>query len=182
MKLKPLLLSPLLLLAGMSHVQGAVDVSISAEIRLGKALPPPPPEVIVIREAGPKGPPPWAPAHGVRRNRAYYYYPGAQVYFRPEDRMWFYLDGRDWRFGASLPATIRVDFDRSVSLSMESEQPHQFHDKVQGYYPADYFVTHVRVKDKDGKPDKVDHDKSDRADAPSPGNSQGKGKGKGKNK
>lgn len=131
----------------------------------------------MIKESHPKGPPPWAPAHGARRNHNYYYYPGAQVYFRPADRLWFYLDGREWRFGASLPANLRVDFDRSVSLTMESDRPQQFHDKVQGYYPADYFVRSVRVKDKDGKPG---HDKSGHADGPSPGNSGGKGKGKGK--
>ncbi len=182
MNLKLPSLALLLAAAGVAH--GAVDVSIAAEIRLGKALPPPPPEVIVIRESGPKGPPPWAPAHGVRRHRAYYYYPAAQVYFRPEDRLWFYLDGREWRFGASLPASIAVDFTRSVSLTMEAEKPHQFHDKVRDFYPADYFVTAVRVKEKDGKPDK---DKSERAEdfAPgrseaAPGKSQGKGKGKNK--
>jgi hypothetical protein len=185
MKLQLLLLLPLL--ATVPLAQAAVDVSISTEIRLGKALPPPPPEVVVIKETGPKGPPPWAPAHGVRRQRNYYYYPGAYVYFRPEDRMWFYLDGREWRFGASLPTNIRVDFDRSVSLSMESEKPHQFHDKVQAYYPADYFVTSVRVKEKGGKPEKADKDKFDHAadNAPgmseaAPGKSQGKGKGKNK--
>ena len=169
----------LLSLATVSLAPAAVDIGISAEIRLGKLPPPPPPEVIVIKESHPKGPPPWAPAHGARRKHNYYYYPGAHVYFRPDDRVWFYLDGREWRFGASLPSSIRVDFDRSVSLSMESDRPHQFHDKVQAYYPADYFVSSVRVKDKDGKPG---NDKSDHADSPSPGNSGGKGKGKGKSR
>ncbi len=172
---------PLLILslATAPFASAAVDIGLSAEIRLGKLLPPPPPEVIVIKESHPKGPPPWAPAHGARRHHSYYYYPGAHVYFRPDDRMWFYLDGREWRSGVSLPANVRVDFDRSVSLSMESDRPHQFHDKVQTYYPADYFVSSVRVKDKDGKPG---NDKFDHADGPSPGNSGGKGKGKGKGK
>ncbi len=151
-----------------------LDVAISAEIRLGKALPPPPPEVIIVEETGPKGPPPWAPAHGYRRNHDYYYYPGADVYYRPADRTWFYLDGRDWRFNVNLPTTIHVDFDRSVSLTMESDRPYQFHDKVRGYYPRDYFVSKVRVKEKGGKPAKAEkHDDGD---------SRGKGKGKGKDK
>lgn len=169
----PLLLS----LAVVPLAPAAIDVGISAEIRLGKLPPPPPPEVIVIKEPVAKGPPPWAPAHGARRKHNYYYYPGADVYFRPDDRMWFYLDGREWRLGASLPANLRVDFNRSVSLTMESDRPHQFHDKVRSHYPADYFVSNVRVKDKDDKPG---HDKSDHADGGSPGNSGGKGKGKGK--
>ncbi len=185
--MNPKLLLLLLPLVSAPLAQAAVDVAISAEIRLGKVLPPPPPEVIVIKQSAPVGPPPWAPAHGVRRHHTYYYYPGAHVYFRPEDRIWFYLDGREWRFGASLPSSIRVDFDRSVSLTMEAEKPHQFHDKVQVYYPADYFVTAVRVKEKDGKPDKADKDKLDRAEDNSPGRSEAapgksQNKGKGKNK
>lgn len=151
-----------------------IDVSLSAEIRLGRALPPPPPEVVIIEDAGPSGPPPWAPAHGFRRNRDYYYYPGADVYYRPADRTWFYLDGGNWRFGVSLPTTIRVDFDRSVSLTMETERPYEFHDKVRTYYPRDYFVKKVRVKEKGGRPEKAErHDDGD---------ARGKGKGKGKGK
>jgi hypothetical protein len=57
---------------------------------------------------------------------------------------------------------------------------------VRTYYPADYFVTKVRLKEKGGKPDhakpdhiKPDHAKTDRGDD---GASPGKGKGKGKNK
>lgn len=155
-----------------------LDVSVSAEIRLGRALPPPPPEVIIIEEAGPPGPPPWAPAHGFRRNRDYYYYPGADVYFRPADRTWFYLDGGKWSLGVSLPTNIRVDFDRSVSLTMESDRPYEFHDKVRNYYPPDYFVRKVRVKEKGGKPEKAA--KPEREDNDSRGKDKGKGKGKNK--
>ena len=167
----------LLALSAVPLVHAGIDLVLSAEIRLGKVLPPPPPEVVVVTETAPSGPPPWAPAHGYRSNHAYYYYPGAHVYFRPADRVWFYLEGRDWRFGASLPTPIHVDFERSVSLTMATNQPFQFHEKVTTYYPADYFVTKVRVKEKGGKPDK---EKSERADDDSPGKSKGKGKGKNK--
>lgn len=166
-----LLLVPL---AALSLAYGA-DVSLSVEIRLGKVLPPPPPEVIVVEQAAPPGPPPWAPALGFRRNHDYYYYPGADVYFRPADRVWFYLDGREWRFGVSLPASVRVDFDRSVSLRMETEKPYQFHQEVRVHYPADYFVTKVKVKEKHDKPGK---EKPERTADDAPGNSKGKGKGK----
>ena len=60
---------------------------------------------------------------------------------------------------------------------MATEQPYQFHDRVAVYYPADYFVTKVRVKEKGGKPDK---EKFDHADDDSPGKSKGKGRGKNK--
>lgn len=173
----------LFLLLGLGTVlsipaRAGLDVSVSAEIRLGRALPPPPPAVIIIEEAGPPGPPPWAPAHGFRSNRGYYYYPGADVYYRPADRTWFYLDGGNWSFGASLPANIRVDFDRSVSLTMESDRPYEFHAKVRHYYPPDYFVKKVRVKEKGDKPGKAA--KPEREDNDSRGKDKGKGKGKNK--
>lgn len=167
----------------LAPARAVLDISVAAEIRLGKALPPPPPEVIVIEESGPKGPPPWAPAHGYRRNRNYYYYPSANVYYRPEDRAWFYLDGGKWSLGVNLPTSIRVDFERSVSLTMETDQPYQHHDKVKNYYPGDYFVTKVKVKEKGGKPDKtekVEAVKPDYAGDDDHGKSKGKGKGKNK--
>lgn len=185
MKTKLCLLLPLGL-ALLTPVQAQLDVSLSAEIRLGKALPPSPPEVVIVDDSGPKGPPPWAPAHGFRRNRDYYYYPGANVYYRPTDRTWFYLDGGKWSVGVNLPTSIRVDFGRSVSLTMETDTPYEFHEKVQAYYPGDYFTKKVRVKEKGGKPDKaVTPDKGskpgksakpDRDDE----SSRGKGKGKGR--
>lgn len=162
----------------LTPAHAVLDISLSAEIRLGRALPPPPPEVIVIEESAPPGPPPWAPAAGFRRNHDYYYYPGADVYFRPADRTWFYLDGGNWSFGVSLPASIRVDFDRSVSITMESDKPYEFHDKVRNYYPGDYFVKRVRVKEKGGKPDKAANQDRGKDDA----GGKDKGKGKGKNK
>jgi hypothetical protein len=157
-----------------------VDVSIAAEIRLGKVAPPPPPEVVIVTEAAPPGPPPWAPAHGFRRNHSYYYYPGYDVYYRTDDRVWFYLEGGDWRHGPSLPTTIRVDFARGVPLAMETDRPYQFHDKVRVYYPSNYFVTQVRVKDAKGDHGKAEHHEPVDGSVDSKGKSQGKGKGKDK--
>lgn len=178
---RPLLLAALALLPGATAF--AFDVALSAEIRLGRVLPPPPPEVIVVEPVGPSGPPPWAPAHGLRRNRDYYYYPEAAVYFRPSDRAWFYLDGGNWRIGAELPNTIRVDFERSVTLTMESDRPFEFHRHVTSYYPAAYFKK-VKIKSRDAKaePAKVKEHNESRSKPDSRGNSgdkPGKGKGKG---
>jgi len=183
----PLLLLLSLVPALLIPARAGLDISISADIRLGRVLPPPPPEVVVIVESpGPSAPPPWAPAVGVRRNRNYYYYPADNVYYRQDDRVWFYLDGGAWRFGASLPTNIRVDFDRSVSLTMDAEQPYQFHDKVRSYYPPDYFVTMVRMKER-GNSGKAIHvrevnDEPSRGKGKDDDEEKGKGKGKGKNK
>lgn len=176
---RSLLLAALALLPGATAF--AFDVALSAEIRLGRVLPPPPPEVIVVGPVGPSGPPPWAPAHGFRRNRDYYYYPEAAVYFRPSDRVWFYLDGGNWRFGAELPSAIRVDFERSVALTMESDKPFEFHRHVTAYYPAVYF-TKVKIKSRDAKAEKVKEQKENRGHPEGRGNTgekPGKGKGKG---
>jgi hypothetical protein len=167
----------LLPLAALPLVARA-DVSLALEIQLGRVPPPPPPEVIVIEQVGPPGPPPWAPASGLRRNRTYYYYPGADVYFRPADRVWFYLDGRDWRFGVSLPATIHVDFERSVSLAMETDRPYQFHGQVRTYYPADYFVTKVKVKEKGNERNEPPASASRGNGNAAKGKSNGRGRGK----
>jgi hypothetical protein len=171
-----------------------LDVAVSAEIRLGKVPPPMPPAIEIVDDAArPKGPPPWAPAHGFRRNRGYYYYPGADVYYRPADRMWFFLDGGSWRLGAELPSSIRVDFERSVSLEMETDKPFEHHSKVASYYPSDYFA-HVKIKgakgknkDRGEKPAREDGSiRKDDAGHSEPGSDhpsgKGKGNGKGKNK
>lgn len=169
-------------LALLPLARADVDLSISAEIRLGKIIAPPPPEVIVIDDTGPKTPPPWAPAHGFRRNRDYYFYPGTNVYYRPADRLWFYLEGREWRLGATLPTSLSVDFGRCVSLTMETERPYEFHEKVVTYYPANYFTKKVKLKSEHaiGKPDKPGKSRPDRDAEDDRG--KGKGKGKGKNK
>jgi hypothetical protein len=153
----------------MFSLAGGAEISAHIDIHLGKALPPPPPEVIVIEQAPQPGPPPWAPAHGARRKHSYYYYPGADVYFRPADRVWFYLDGREWRFGVSLPTNLRVDFARAVSVEMETDRPYQFHNEIRGHFPANYFGTKVQVKEKSGKPENREGD--------APGKGKGRGRG-----
>lgn len=143
----------LLLLAGAlvlpAVARPEVSLDISAQIHLGHAVPPAPPEVVIV-DAPPPGPPPWAPAHVFRRNRAYYYYPGCDVYYRPADRMWFYLEGSEWRVSVSLPSRISVDFGHSVSLTMETDRPYQYHQQVITYYPSGYFATKVKIRDRAG--------------------------------
>ena len=42
-------------------------------------------------------PPPWAPAHGRRAKEVheyrYVYYPAQQVYYAPEQQLWFWMGG-----------------------------------------------------------------------------------------
>lgn len=186
MKTRAVLLPTACFLAIASLLRADLDLSVVAEIRLGRAAPPPPPEVQVIVEPAQKGPPPWAPAHGFRRNRGYYFYPGANVYYRPADRTWFYLEGREWRVGVNLPTSLRIDFTKSVPLEMETDRPFEFHASVAERYPGDYFTKKVKIKGA-GKPAKaqVKPEKTSGKPAKSPvstdgGSVKGKGKGKGK--
>lgn len=184
--MKPRLLrlaAALLLLAASAAVARALDGSFSAEIRLGRALPPAPPVVEVIEPVGPKGPPPWAPAHGFRRNRDYYYYPDARVYYRPSDRTWFFLDGGTWRVAAQLPASIGIDFGRSVTLTMETDRPFEHHAQVVNYYPPHYF-SKVKIKGAPGHGRGSDkfagRDEPRGRDKRSDAHDKGKGKGRDK--
>ncbi len=188
MKTKVLILLSLL---GTFHwvplTQAEVNVDISADIYLGRTPPPPPPTVVIVDPVGPPGPPPWAASHWYRRSYAYYYYPGYDVYYRPSDRMWFFLDGGSWRFGAQLPRSVHVDFGRAVPLSLEADRPYVYHEKIVTYYPPNYFS---RVKFKDGGPRRDDHD--DRPDRGRGGDrddhrrdddrDRDRGKGKGRDK
>lgn len=161
---------PLLLTLAVASLAPAaraqLEVGLAAEIRLGRALPPPPPEVVVVEQPGPAVPPPWTETHWYRRSRAYYYYPGCDVYYRPSDHMWFYLEGGGWRVGTRLPEGIRIDFGRAVSLKLETDRPYLFHEKVVTYYPANYFA---KVKFRN------DHDRRHDDDRDDHGRGHGKG-------
>ena len=139
MNSKPIVLLCLAAASFLPTARAGVAVDFTADIRLGRALPPPPPEVVVVERIGPPEPPPWERRHWYNRSYAYYYYPGADVYYRPADHMWFFLEGANWRFGLRLPEHIHMDFGRAVSLSLESDRPYLFHERVVAYYPANYF-------------------------------------------
>jgi hypothetical protein len=77
-------------------------------------------------------PPPWAPAHGQRAKQYHYtYYPDYGIYYAPESRLWFWLDGDNWRFGASLPLDYRpYATGGGVSIELGSERPYDEHGVV----------------------------------------------------
>jgi hypothetical protein len=79
-------------------------------------------------------PPPWAPAHGARAKHRYRYYPGAQVYYDPGRRIYFYISGSTWTSGARLPASISIS-GTYVHLEMDADMPYVFHDDVKKHHP-----------------------------------------------
>ena len=127
-----------------------LDINISGEIRLGRRPPPPPPEVVVVvQESGPLAPSPWEHSRWYQHAQGYYYYPGGDVYYRPADHVWFYMERGQWRSGRNLPEFINIDFGRSISLSMATDRPYMYHQQIIARYPSDYFRTRVRLREED---------------------------------
>ena len=113
------------------------------------------------------GPPPWAPAHGWRAKHHYVYYPDSEVYYAPDSRVWFWLDGDDWRSGPVLPMElqgyVRVG---GVSIELGDAQPWVEHDYVIEHYGGrrvdwrrhDDYRRHWRDHDDDDHGHWHDHD------------------------
>jgi hypothetical protein len=160
MNTKTILFLALAVAGSLAPTVRAQHIDVGIDIRLGRALPPPPPEVIVTEQVGPPGPPPWAAEHRwYRHTYNYYFYPECDVYYCPDTRMWFYLDGRTWRAAARLPDFIRIDFGRSVSLRLDGDRPYLFHDRVVAYYPRNYFA---KVRFKSDRDERRDDHRDDR--------------------
>jgi hypothetical protein len=144
MNTKPILLLSLAL-AGLAAPLARAQVDFSADIQLGRRPPPPPPAVVVV--VPDSGPSPWEHGSWYQPSQDYYYYPGAQVYYRVHDHVWFYNDRGTWRNGPFLPVGFRVDFGRSIPLRMATNRPYRFHEQIVGRYPGNYFETRVRFRD-----------------------------------
>ena len=81
------------------------------------------------------GPPPHAPAHGYRAKHTYHYYPDTSVYFDISRRVYFYLDGGNWRMSAALPNHLSVRLDDYVVIGMDSDRPYTESGKHKQKYP-----------------------------------------------
>lgn len=176
MRTIPLLFLGLLAIGSSTTASADINVSLSADIRLGRVVAPPPPAVEVVEVSGPKGPPPWAHRSWFRRDRVYYFYPEASVYYRPADRTWFYLDGGAWRFGVELPSVFSVDLNHCVSVTMTTDRPWEYHRDIVVYYPSNYFAKVRLVKESPGRGEPSrgkPHDDDD---------DRGKGHGRGKSR
>jgi len=170
MKNKIILLTLVLAASAVPVVRADLLDKINVDIRLGVRLPPPPPPVVVVVQDEPRrGPDAWEQrGRWYSRNQAYYYYPGADVYYRQADHVWFYSDRGQWRSSRNLPDGIRVDFNRSVTLNMYTDRPYTYHQQVVSRYPSNYFGARVRLRDErrddrynDNGPRGNDHDGRD---------------------
>lgn len=73
------------------------------------------------------GPPDHAPAHGYRAKHQYVYYREREIYYAPETRLWFWLDGGDWRVDARLPLAYQQYTSGGVNIELYSERPYAEH-------------------------------------------------------
>lgn len=75
-------------------------------------------------------PPPQAPAHGYRAQQHYIYYPQKQIYYAPDRQLWFWLDGGNWSFGATLPMFYQQYTRNGYSVYLDVERPYEAQERV----------------------------------------------------
>ncbi len=165
MKTKIILLTLVCVVAAAPAARADLLDNLNVDIRLGRRQPPPPPDVVVVvQENDRRGPDPWEQrGRWHSRSQAYYYYPGADVYYRQTDHTWFYSDRGQWRSARNLPDYIRVDFNRSVAINMYTDRPYAYHQQIVNRYPSNYFGTRVRLRD-ERRDDRHDERRDDRRD------------------
>jgi hypothetical protein len=81
------------------------------------------------------GPPPHAPAHGYRAKYHYRYFPSCSVYYDTGRKIYFYLQGENWRVSASLPNTLRVKLGDFVGIEMNTDKPYTHYKAHKAKYP-----------------------------------------------
>jgi hypothetical protein len=83
------------------------------------------------------GPPPHAPAHGYRAKYTYRYYPSSCIYFDACRKVYFYLEGDNWRTSVLLPRDIQLQLGSYVTLEMNTDKPYtQFKEHKRKYPPG----------------------------------------------
>jgi hypothetical protein len=91
-------------------------------------------------------PPPWAPAHGHRakqeREYRYVYYPAQQVYYAPEQQVWFWMNGGNWQVGVNLPAQYQRYTTSGIQVTLASDRPYVEHAYVEEHYGRPWRANH----------------------------------------
>jgi hypothetical protein len=70
------------------------------------------------------GPPAHAPAHGYRAKYNYHYYPKANVYYDTDRKLYFYMQGDNWRASVSLPLDLKLELGNYLSVEMDCDKPY----------------------------------------------------------
>lgn len=64
----------------------------------------------------------------------YEYYPSAEVYYDPGQRVYFWIEAGVWRNGPVLPARIQL-VGRPVMVQLRGRQPYLFHATIRTRHP-----------------------------------------------
>ena len=94
------------------------------------------------------GPPAHAPAHGYRAKYKYRYYPSCSVYYDDYRKIYFYLEGANWRISASLPHAVKLGFGGYVSIEMDEDKPYIYYQEHKRKYPPGQFKNKGKRKNK----------------------------------
>jgi len=79
-----------------------------------------------VKKVKKHGPPPWAPAHGYRKNTRHVYFPVQQTYFDIDRGVYISLQGDKWEVSASIPLSLKgVDLKvaAKIELDFSGENP-----------------------------------------------------------
>ena len=98
------------------------------------------------RVAVKNGPPAHAPAHGYRAKHQYRYYPACSVYFDIGRKVYFFLEGENWRISAGLPNNLRVALGDYVVFEMDTDKPYLDYENHRQKYPPGQLKKHKNAK------------------------------------
>lgn len=95
-----------------------------------------------------KCPPPWAPAWGCRAKKCkcyvYYYYPSVYVYFDVKRKVYFYLEGSEWKVSAQPPSVIVSIPHEYVVLELDTDKPYIYFKEHKKKYPPEKYKVKVK--------------------------------------
>lgn len=70
-----------------------------------------------------------APGHAgtpaAEASHHYVYYPKHQIYFAPEQQMWYWRDGASWSSGAALPVVYQQYTRGGYHVYVDAERPYE---------------------------------------------------------
>jgi len=89
-----------------------------------------------------------APAHGYRAKYKYRYYPACSVYYDANRKLYFYLEGPNWRISASLPRAIQVGLGDHVNIEIDADKPYTYYEEHKHKYPPGQFKKNGKKKNK----------------------------------
>ncbi|MEN8228311.1 MAG: hypothetical protein ABFS38_09175 [Bacteroidota bacterium] len=116
-----------------------------------------PPDAFGQGNGKPKGPPPWAPAHGYRAKTRHVYFPDQNFYFDVQKNVYIYLSGNNWQVGVNLPslyAGIDLKGAVKVELELDMDSPQKYNTEHIVKYKKNGNKPPVKIKVKKSNPGK----------------------------